>query len=68
MDNRVEDPPVSERTLVGAAEINELEMMSRLTECSRTLLEDANEETSDCADCVTIRAEETSIDRMACAG
>ena len=45
-------PSVSERTLVRAAEIDGSEMMSRLTECSRTLLEDANGETSDCADCV----------------
>ena len=45
-------PSVSEITLVRAAEIGGSEMMSRLTERSRTLLEDANEETSDCADCV----------------
>ena len=43
MDNRVEDPPVSERTLARAAEINESDMMSRLTERSRTLSGDANE-------------------------
>lgn len=44
-------PPVSEWTLVRPAEIDESEMMSRLTERSRMLLEDANVETSDCADC-----------------
>ena len=45
-------PPVSGWTLVRAAEVGKSEIMSGLTGRSRVLLEGANVETSDCADCV----------------